>query len=67
MGLHDRDYMKRSPDDDARRGSSPDEKLESFVSGFLTRHPKLPIVIGIALIVLVFAVVIGIKLANASH
>ena len=64
MGLDDRDYMKRSPDDDARRGSSPDEKLESFVSGFLTRHPKLPMVIGITLVVLVIAVIVGIKLAK---
>ena len=64
MGLDDRDYMKRSPDDDARRGSSPDEKLESFVSGFLTRHPKLPMVIGITLVVLVIAVIVGVKLAK---
>lgn len=64
MGLDDRDYMKRSPDDDARRGSSPDEKLESFVSGFLARHPKLPMVIGIALVVLVIAVIVGVKLAK---
>ena len=56
--------MKRSPDDDARRGSSPDEKLESFVSGFLARHPKLPMVIGIALVVLVIAVIVGVKLAK---
>ena len=63
MGLDDRDYMKRSPDDDAR-GSSPDEKLESFVSGFLTRHPKLPMVIGITLVVLVIAVIVGVKLAK---
>jgi len=67
MGLDDRDYMKRSRDDDAERGSSPDEKLESFVSGFLTRHPKLPVVIGVCLVVLLIAVIVGIKLANANH
>jgi hypothetical protein len=67
MGLDDRDYMKRRPDDDAPHGSSPDEKLESFISGFLARHPKLPIVIGVSMVLVVVVVVIGIKLANASH
>ena len=64
MGLDDRDYMRRSPDDDSQRSSSPDEKLESFLSGFLARHPKLPMVIGVALVVLVIAVIVGVKLAK---
>jgi len=39
--------MKRpsSPDDESRRGLSPDKKLAGFVSGILRRHPHLPKVI----------------------
>ena len=48
MGLHERDYMKRPSDDDTR-SSSPDAKLEVFVSGFLSRHPRFFIVASVVL------------------
>jgi len=63
MGIWNRDYMKRPPDDDgdeSRGASGSGSKLEEFFSGFLQRHPRFFIYVGIGLAVLVvvaFAVV----------
>ena len=52
MGIHDRDYMKRSSEDE-QSDSSPDEKMEALLGGFLAQYPRLPWVIGIILAALV--------------
>ena len=60
MGLDDRDYMKRASNDEAHGASSPDEKLEAFFSGFLSRHPRFFVVAGVVLaVVIVLAIVIA--------
>jgi len=56
MGIQSRDYMKRRPDDDdGGRSSTPDGKLEDFLSGFLRRHPRFFLYVGIALAGLIVA------------
>jgi len=66
MGLYDRDYMKRPPDDDGGRSGSADEKLEAFFSGFLRRHPRLPIVLGVTFVVIIVLAILLAKLASKS-
>ena len=52
MGIQDRDYMKKPPDDDGRRFSSADNRLEAFFSGFLAKHPRFFLYVGIGLLAL---------------
>ena len=60
MGLDDRDYMRRASNDEAQGGVSPDEKLEAFFSGFLSRHPRFLIVAGVVVaVVIVLAMLIA--------
>jgi hypothetical protein len=59
--------MKRPSDDDARRASSPDAKLEAFLSGFLSRHPRFFIVAGVVFAVLVVLAILVAKFAAKSH
>ncbi len=67
MGLRDRDYMKRSSDDDAHRASSLDAKLEAWLRGFLDRHPRFFVITGVALAVfIVVAILVG-KFADKNH
>ena len=49
MSIESRDYMKRPPDDDGRQPSTADGQLEAFLSGFLQRHPRFFLHLGIAL------------------
>jgi hypothetical protein len=68
MGIQDRDYMKRpSDDDDDRRASSPDSRLEAFLSGFLQRHPRFFLYVGIGLAVLVAVAIVVASLTTRSH
>jgi len=67
MGIHDRDYMRRRPDDDSPRSGPADEKLEAFFSGFLARHPRLPMAIGITLVLLVVLAILLVKFAGKAH
>ena len=53
MGIQSRDYMKRPSDDDGERSSTPDGKVEALLSGFLQRHPRFFIYLGIALVALI--------------
>ena len=66
MGLHDRDYMKRPSEDDPGRAGPPDEKLEAFFSGFLSRHPRLPLALGVTLVVLVLIAILVAKFASKA-
>lgn len=66
MGIQDRDYMQRRPEDDdpdawkgngsprRPRGGGPDlgAKLERFFSGILARYPRLPKIIGFTIVAL---------------
>jgi hypothetical protein len=67
MGIEDRDYMKRSPDEGDRFASSPDDKLEAFFSDFLERHPRFFVHLGIAFAVLVIVALVAAKLLGKSH
>jgi hypothetical protein len=67
MGIRDRDYMKRPSDDDAQRASSPDARLEAFLSGFLSRHPRFFLVAGGVLAVLVVLAIVVAKFAGKNH
>jgi hypothetical protein len=68
MGLDDRDYMRRASNDEAQgSSSSPDEKLEAFFSGFLSRHPRFLVVAGVVVaVVIVLAIVIA-KLGDKGN
>ena len=60
MGIQIRDYMKRPPDDDGRQPSTADGQLEAFLSGFLQRHPRFFVYLGIALVALIIiALLVG--------
>jgi len=39
MGIGDRDYMRRPPEE-RERGSSLNSRTESFLAGFLRRYPN---------------------------
>ena len=68
MGIQNRDYMKRpSDDDDDGRASSSDSKLEAWLAGFLRRHPRFFLYVGIALAVLIVVAVIVVKLTTKSQ
>ena len=67
MGIEDRDYMKRSPDEGDRFASSPDDKLGAFFSGFLERHPRFFVHLGIAFAVLVIVALVAAKLLGKRH
>ena len=67
MGLLDRDYMKRPPDDDAQHASSPDARLEAFLSGFLNRHPRFFPVAGVLLAALILAAILIGWFADKGH
>jgi hypothetical protein len=67
MGLLDRDYMKRPPDDDAQHASSPDARLEAFLSGFLNRHPRFFPVAGVVLAALILAAILIGRLVGVNH
>ena len=53
MGIRSRDYMKRPSDGDGGEPSTPDTKLEAFLSGFLNKHPKFFIYLSVALVALI--------------
>jgi len=59
MGLDDRDYMRRASNEEAPgRSSSPDEKLEAFFSGLLSRHPRFLVVAGVVVAVAVLLAIV---------
>ena len=64
MGLLNRDYMKRPSDDDPRRAASNDARLEAFLSGFLSEHPRFFLVAGVALAVLIVVSIIIARVAD---
>ncbi len=66
MGIQDRDYMRRPPEDNEPE-SSVDSRLEEFLGGFFRRHPRLPWVIGITLVALLVAALLIAKLSGATH
>ena len=68
MGIRNRDYMKRPPDDDEdSRASSSNSKLEAWLSGFLRRHPRFFLYVGIGLAVLVIVAITFSKLTTKSQ
>jgi hypothetical protein len=66
MGILNRDYMKRPPEDDPGASSS-ESKAEEFVTRFLRRHPRFFVYVGVGLAVLVVAAIIVAKVAAGSH
>jgi hypothetical protein len=66
MSLHDRDYMKRPSEDDPGRAGPADEKLEAFFSGFLSRHPRLPLAIGVTLVLALVIAILAAKFAGKA-
>jgi len=55
MGIHDRDYMRRSP---SPKRTDPHDRLEAFFGGLLQRHPRLPWMVGGALALVLLAAVL---------
>jgi len=65
MGIRDRDYMKRPPDDGD--DSSPESKAEEFAQRVLARSRKLILIGGIVLgIVIVVALILS-RLSGGGH
>jgi len=67
MGIHDRDYMKRPPEDEPQDNSSwerPGDGAENFLDNLVTRHTGTLKFVGIAILVLCL---IAIVMAIASR
>jgi len=64
MGIQSRDYMKRTSDGGSHQPSSPDDQLEAFLSGFLRKHPRFFIYLGIGI---VFLILLGLFVAKFSR
>lgn len=74
MGLYDRDYMRRPPEDeDSSRGTgysrfrAADEVAEDFAQRLLKRYRTPLIVAGVALAILVLVGLIWTKLAQPGQ
>ena len=67
MGIEDRDYMKRPSHEGDRFASSPDDKLEAFFGGFLERHPRFFVHLGIAFVILFIVALVAAKLSGKGH
>lgn len=67
MGIQDRDYMRRRPDDAGGRGggdgSSAESRAEEFFARFLRRHPRFFLYVGLGLGALV---ILGLILSRFS-
>ncbi len=66
MGIQSRDYMKRPSDDDGDRPSTPDSRLEAFLSGFLQRYPRFFIHLGIGFVALIIIALLVAKFADKA-
>ena len=55
MGIYDRDYMKRRPDDGPGRHASPDEKLDAALGGIGRRFRTVGIILVVIVAVLIIA------------
>jgi hypothetical protein len=64
MGIRDRDYMKRRPDDD---GSSSESKAEEFAQRLLKKFPRLFLYCGIGMVILILIVLAILKFFGTSH
>ena len=62
MGIQDRDYMKKRPSGGGGQSEPLDQKLEAFLGGFLARHPRFFLYLGIGFGILFVVAVIGAKL-----
>jgi hypothetical protein len=62
MGIGDRDYMRRPPEDGGRNDSL-DSRTENFLSGFLRRYPNFfrNFAIGIGVLIVIGIVVAEIR------
>jgi hypothetical protein len=59
MGILDRDYMRRPPDDPGRSDSPPDFRTEEWAASFLRKNPKflLYCVAGLGVLILTALIV----------
>ena len=70
MGIENRDYMKRPPADDVRRGSKSDydgwraSTVEEKLEAFLERHPGFFTWLTIGLVALVVGVLVAVNLSG---
>ena len=67
MGLDDRDYMRRASKEAEGASSSPDEKLEAFFSGFLSRHPRFLVVAGVVVAVVILLAIVMAKMGGKGN
>jgi len=67
MGIQDRDYMKRRPNDHAPRGASADPAPAAFLSRLLHRQPRLSVYLGVGLGVLIILALLVALFSGTSH
>jgi hypothetical protein len=67
MGIQDRDYMRRRSDDGGESSSPADSRIEALVSGFLRRHPRFLVYVGVGLGALGLITLIVAKISGGSH
>ena len=56
--------MKRPPEEEDLHPSSVANKLEKFLSGFWTRHPRFFLYAGMGLLILVIVLFIAVKISG---
>jgi hypothetical protein len=65
VGIRDRDYMKRPSDDG--QGASSNSKAEEIAQKILSKFPKILMLLGIGLLVIIVVALIILKLSGSHH
>lgn len=67
MGIQDRDYMKRSSDDDGHSGSSSDSRAEELAQRFFKKYPRFFLYCTIGIVILIVVTVLVSKFSTTGH
>jgi hypothetical protein len=72
MGMQDRDYMRRGPDDDDhRRRSREDSPMDygddGILGRFFRRNPRFPMCVGIGIGILILIALLVVKFSGSGH
>ena len=72
MGIQDRDYMKRSPEEDYRDTPSGDDpwaaerQVETLLGSFFRKHPRFMLHAALGVVILVVVALLVAKFAGSA-
>lgn len=67
MGIRDRDYMKRPRAEDGTPRPSSNDTIEDVLGGFLQRHPRFFLYLGLGLGALILIGLVAATLSGGSR